>query len=98
MGDAPVRVQRQHTGRNTFQDSFNVPAPLLERDVGRTQVAAGRFDLAAAELQFFRHAIKGTHEIADLVGGCDFDAIIQPATRYFLGSLGERCHRLGHKV
>ena len=75
-----------------------MPAPLLERDVGRTQVAAGRFDLAAAELQFFRHAIKGTHEIADLVGGCDFDAIIQPATGDLLHGLGQCGHRTGNQA
>ena len=61
-------IERKHAGGNAFQDGFNVPAALFERDVGGAQFATGSFNLAAAGFQLLRHAIERAHQVADFVG------------------------------
>ena len=77
VGDAAFRIQREHTGWNAFQDSFDVPAALLQGGIGGAQIAAGRLNLAPADFQ------AGTLT-------CSFRAGLETTNRLVRVSLPER--------
>ena len=37
VGDAPIRIQRKHSVGNAFQNGFDMPAPLFQRNVSGAQ-------------------------------------------------------------
>ncbi len=98
VGNSPARVQREHARGNAFQNGFNVPASLFQRDVGGAQVVAGGVNLAAAGFQFFRHAVERAYQIADFIRGTHLHPVVQASARNFLRRLGQRHYRAGHKL
>ncbi len=98
VGDAAVGIERKHAGGNALQNGLDVPAALLQRDVGGAQFAAGGLDLAAAGFQFLRHAVEGAHQVADFVGRAHLHAIIEASARDFLGGFRQRRHRPGDQL
>ena len=91
--DAPVRIEGKHACRNAFQNRFRLAAALIKFGIGGAQVAAGSLDLKTAAFQFFGHAVERPHQVADLIGGTDVDAIVETSPRNFLCRLGQSCNR-----
>ena len=91
-------IERKHAGRNALENRFHLPAALIEFRVGGAQVAAGGLDLPAAAFQIFRHAVERAHQVADLVGGADIDAIIEASAGNFLRRLGKGRQRSCHDL
>ena len=98
VGHASIGVQRKHAGGNAFENRFHLAAALIEFRIGGAQFAAGSFDLAAAALQIFGHAIEGAHQVADFVGGADVDAIVEASARDFLRCFRQGRQRTGHDL
>ena len=92
------RVERQHAGWNAFQDGLDVAAALFQFLIGLRQLTAGSYDLAAAGLQFVRHAVEGAHQVSEFIGRPYLDAIIQPPAGNLLGAFGQSRHRTGHQL
>ena len=97
MRNVARRIERQHPCGDAFEDGLNMPAALLEGDVGGAELTAGCFDLAAARFQFLGHAIERSHQIADLVGRVHLHAVIQTSARDLLRRLRQRRHRAGYQ-
>ena len=58
---------------------------------------AGGFDLLPVALQFFRHAIERSNQIADFIGRTDIDAVIQPAPGDFLSGFRQCSQRASYQ-
>ena len=97
VGDAALRIQRQHAVGNAFENGFNLLAALIQGHIDRRQFAAGSFNLAAAGFQLFRHAIERLHQIADLIGSAHLHAVGEMPARDFLGGFRERHDGTGHE-
>ena len=93
MRDPAACIQREHASRNALEYGFNVPGTLLESHVRRAQLAAGGLDLQSAGFQLFCHSIERAHQIANLIGSADFNAVIESSARNFLGSFSQCRHR-----
>ena len=98
MRNVARRIERQHPCGDALEDGLNMPAALLEGDVGGAELTAGCFDLAAARFQFLGHAIERSHQIADLVGRVHLHAVIQTSARDLLRRLRQRRHRAGYQL
>src|SRR5437660_2259628 len=90
MGYAPACIQRKNTGGDAFENRLHLAAALIEFRVRRAQVAGGRFQLAAAGFEFFRHAVEGAYQVTNFIRGSDIDTVVEAATGNFLGCLRQR--------
>ena len=52
----------------------------------------------AAGFQLRGHAVKRAHQIANLVGGADLNAVIESSAGNFLGGLRQRRHWARHQL
>ena len=71
------RVNRNHSGRNTLQDRFDVPASSFQRLVRVAHIATGGLDLVSAGFELFRHAVERLHQFCQFISGADIDAVVQ---------------------
>jgi len=69
---------------------FNVPPALLKGDVGSAEFAAGALDLTAAGFQLLGHAVEGTYQVSDFVGGAHLHAIVETAAGNLLSGFRKR--------
>src|SRR4051812_45991523 len=98
MRDAPVGIKRKHTSRDAVENSFYVPAALLKGSIRGAQIATGGFNLAAASLELFRHAIERAYQVSNLVSRADFNAIVQASSGNFLHGFSQCRHRTRHQL
>jgi len=81
VGDATAGIEREHAGGNTLEDSS-----ICRRRWSSSALAALRSRLEASICRGCprgpRHAVERAHQIADLVGSADRDAIIETLAKF----------------
>ena len=95
---AAISVERQHAGGNALQDGLDLLAALIERHVGVCDLAAGRFDLLPRRLELRGHLVERVHQLPELVGSGNFDAVVEMSARDLLGGFGERRYWPRHQL
>ena len=90
------RAERDHSGRNIFQNCFHqFPAALALLD-GLFEISRELIDLAPTFSQLLGHAIERTHQGSQFVLRLHLDAMIEIAARNFACRFSQTLNRHGH--